>query len=133
LKKYIRDRHGQGLPPWAPWPESLVHAIQGVRAQVRKDSEAKYERATRRQPGGGGTQSEYSRIEQVEEGNVDEVELEHATLSEWCQAFCASQQPLKEFRLYKNLYGWEWDSLHVGECLLAFRYGFELTISRDTI
>ncbi|KAJ9124185.1 hypothetical protein QFC22_000982 [Naganishia vaughanmartiniae] len=114
LKTYILDRHGQGLPPWAPWPESLVQAIQGVRDQVRKVSEAKHARSIRSRAGGGATDSvEYSRIGQLEDGQIDEVVLDHATLGQWCQEFCASRQPLKEIRLHKHLYGWEWNSLNV--------------------
>ncbi|KAJ9106222.1 hypothetical protein QFC21_001366 [Naganishia friedmannii] len=115
MKDYIRKRHAQGLPPWAPWPENLVQAVEGVRDQIRGYSEATHDRATRRRTGHGETESmEYSRIAQVEEGQVAEAALlEHATLRDWCQEFCASKQPLKEFYFYKLPYGWEWDSLHI--------------------
>lgn len=115
MKKYIRERHGEGLPPWAPWPESLVQAVQEVRDQVRRASEAKFDKVNRRRPGGDGTQSEYLRIDQAEEGNGDTTELEHATLRNWCENFCRDERPLKEFRVYKNVYGWDFDSLHVGK------------------
>ncbi|KAJ9105137.1 hypothetical protein QFC19_003595 [Naganishia cerealis] len=123
LDKYNRERRGKGLPYWAPRPENLVQAIKAIRDQVRQRSDAKYQKAIRRQAGSHGAGSaEYSRVDQLEEGHLDEADLEHATLLDWCQEFCRSSQPLKEFRIYKNVYGWEFDSLHVGECLILYLY-----------
>lgn len=126
LKEYINDRATKGLPSWTPWPEELVKNIQKVRDQVAKKSEARHLRNARRQAirlNNGSAQ--YQRLGQTEDGYspaapVDGGQLEHASLRDWAEEFCRSSQPLKEFRLQKQVYGWDYSSLLVGKCPISF-------------
>jgi hypothetical protein len=103
LHEYITDRITKGLPFWTPWPEELVKNIQKVRDQVINDGSA-----------------QYTRLHGMEDGHfpaaqVEDIQLEHASLRDWCEEFCRSSQPLKEFRLQKQVYGWPYPSLLIGK------------------
>lgn len=118
LHEYINDRFTKGLPFWTPWPEKLVKDVQRVRDEVLKKSEARHLRSRQGIRLNDGT-AQYTRLDQTENGyspaaQTEAAQLEHATLLEWCEEFCRSSQPLKEFRLQKHVYGWEYQSLLVG-------------------
>lgn len=125
LKEYINDRAAKGLPFWTPWPEALVKDIHKVRDQVAKQSEARYLRSARRQA--IRLHGQYEQLSQTEDGytpapQVEDAQLdslEHACLRDWCEEFCRSSQPLKEFRLQKHIYGWNTSSLLVGKCYVS--------------
>lgn len=125
LREYINDRFTEGLPFWSPWPEKLVKDVQRVRDEVSKKSEARHLRSARRQAIrlNDGT-AQYTRLGQTEDGyspaaQTEPAQLEHATLLEWCEEFCRSSQPLKEFRLQKHVFGWQYRSLLVGKSALS--------------
>jgi len=52
--------------------------------------------------------------EDLEEGD-DTHEIEQAGLLEWCQAFCQSHRPMKEFVLRKEVWGWDQEGIVLGE------------------
>lgn len=125
LREHINDRFTEGLPFWSPWPEKLVKDVQRVRDEVSKKSEARHLRSARRQAIrlNDGT-AQYTRLGQTEDGyspaaQTEPAQLEHATLLEWCEEFCRSSQPLKEFRLQKHVFGWQYRSLLVGKSALS--------------
>jgi hypothetical protein len=54
----------------------------------------------------------------LEEGEHEEHEIEQAGLLEWCQAFCHSRQPMKEFVLKKEVWGWDEEGIVIGELVM---------------
>ena len=82
----------KGLPTWTPLTDEYA-SLRGVTA----------------------------RNEDLEEGD-DTNEIEQAGLLEWCQAFCQSHRPMKEFVLRKEVWGWDQEGIVLGEsarCLSA--------------
>ena len=90
--KWKAMRLKKGLPTWTPLTDEYA-SLRGVTA----------------------------RNEDLEEGD-DTNEIEQAGLLEWCQAFCQSHRPMKEFVLRKEVWGWDQEGIVLGEsarCLSA--------------
>ena len=55
-----------------------------------------------------------ARVHDIEEADGEGSSSDQASLHEWCQAYCRSLQPMREFVLKKEVWGWDEEGVLLG-------------------
>jgi hypothetical protein len=120
MKEWETWRDARGLPPWA-------------RMQDWKEFIDRKGKSTSSAPSGPGAREEgrVALLGDDEAGDAGDEEREvrgresevshEAKLKAWCEAFCADQGWLKEFRVPFGVWGWDLDGLTAGASKLDKR------------